>query len=293
MVTETLTRDQDRIVKKTLSKVSGMATLPAVTTRIIAIVEDPKSKPSDLHEVIRTDPALATKVLKVVNSAFYGLPSQVSSIERAIVLLGLAAVQNIAVASSITKMFRGGKISEQFDADDLWKHCIGVAVAARCLVRSVGETQRSEEAFLAGLIHDLGILIELQAFGESFGAVIGPAMAKEDTFLNCERRALGVDHQLLGSALAAKWNFPPQLVACIAYHHASSEAPTETQRLVSLIETADIFSCQQRFGLAITPASLELTPALLERAGLKQEHIEGLQQSFDQECEAALAILTG
>ena len=93
------------------------------------IVEDPESTSRDLYDVVKNDPALAAKVLKVVNSSYYGLPGQVASMDRAIVLLGLSAVQNIAIASSMTRMFRGGEINEQFSADDIWTNSVGVAVA--------------------------------------------------------------------------------------------------------------------------------------------------------------------
>src|SRR4051812_6305216 len=107
----TSTHDQ---VRAAVKKVSAIATLPEVTAEIIKIVEDPKSTATQLHKVVSHDPALVTRVLKVVNSSFYGLPGQIASIERAIVLLGLNAVKNIAVAASLGQLFRGTKLCEGF-----------------------------------------------------------------------------------------------------------------------------------------------------------------------------------
>src|SRR5207249_8849246 len=118
--------DPANIIKFAISKIGDIATLPEVTTRIISIVDDPKSTARDLHNIIKMDPALATRVLKVVNSAFYGLPGQISEIDRAIVLLGLSAVKNIAISASISRLFSGEKISDKFSARDIWKHSIGV-----------------------------------------------------------------------------------------------------------------------------------------------------------------------
>src|ERR1700679_2561963 len=99
-----------------VKKVSALATLPEVTSRIIQTVEDPRSTAAKLHQIVTHDPALVTRILKVVNSAFYGLPGQIGSVERAIVLLGLNAVKNIAVAASIGQLFRGVKLCEGFAA---------------------------------------------------------------------------------------------------------------------------------------------------------------------------------
>ena len=105
MSTATANPNTAQVIKVALSKIGDIATLPEVTTRIITVVDDPKSTARDLHNIIKNDPALASKILKVVNSAFYGLPGQVSEIDRAIVLLGLSAVKNIAISASISRLF--------------------------------------------------------------------------------------------------------------------------------------------------------------------------------------------
>src|SRR2546423_15562826 len=123
--------DPQQLVQQAIKKITAIATLPEVTSKIIEIVEDPKSTAAELHKIDSHDPALVTRILKVVNSAFYGLPGQIGSIERGIVLLGLNAVKNIAVAASLGQLFRGMKLCEEFSAKDLWTHCIGVGIVAR------------------------------------------------------------------------------------------------------------------------------------------------------------------
>src|SRR5437762_528124 len=145
--------DPQQLVEQAIKKVATISTLPEVTTRIIRTVEDPKSTASQLHQIVTHDPALVMRILKVVNSAFYGLPGQIASVERAIVLLGLNAVKNIAVAASLGQMFRGGKLCEGFAAKDLWTHCIAVGVSARELSKQL-KLPLGEEALLAAMIHD-------------------------------------------------------------------------------------------------------------------------------------------
>src|SRR3954470_8056160 len=153
------------LVTDALKKVTTIATLPEVTARIVSTVEDPKSTAAQLHKIVAHDPALVTRILKVVNSAFYGLPGQIGSVERAIVLLGLNAVKNIAVAASLGQLFRGVKLCEGFTARDLWTHCIAVGVAARDMARQM-KVPVADEAFLAGMIHDVGILVALHVYPE-------------------------------------------------------------------------------------------------------------------------------
>src|SRR5438105_11594558 len=164
------TPDVSALVAEAIKKVTTIATLPEVTSHIVATVEDPRSTASQLHRIISHDPALVTRILKVVNSAFYSLPGQIGSIERAIVLLGLNAVKNISVASSLGQMFRGVKLCEGYTAKDLWRHCIAVGVVARELAKQM-KLPLADEAFLAGMIHDIGILVSLQTAPESLRSV--------------------------------------------------------------------------------------------------------------------------
>ena len=186
--------DPKQRVAEAVKKVTAIATLPEVTAKIITTVEDPRSSASQLHKIVAHDPALVTRILKVVNSAFYGLPGQIGSIERAIVLLGLNAVKNIAVAASLGQLFRGAKLCDGFTAKDLWTHCIAVGVAARELARQM-KLPMADEAFLAGMIHDVGILISLQLSPEQMQAV-------------CERRQ-GEHRQLLRAGARNHRDGPP------------------------------------------------------------------------------------
>jgi hypothetical protein len=153
--------DNSAAVMAAVKKVSTIATLPEVTAQIIKTVEDPKSSACQLHKIVSHDPALVTRILKVVNSAFYGLPGQIGSIERAIVLLGINAINNIAVAASLGQNFRGPKLCDGFADKDLSTHCIAVGVTAREMAKQM-KVPVADEAFIAGMIHDVGILVSLQ-----------------------------------------------------------------------------------------------------------------------------------
>lgn len=250
MLTATLP-DKNEVVAAALKKVTTIATLPEVTAKIVATVEDPKSTAAQLHKIVAHDPALATRILKVVNSAFYGLPGQIGSVERAIVLLGLNAVKNIAVAASLGQLFRGVKLCEGFTAKDLWTHCIAVAVTARELARQM-KVPIADEAFLAGLIHDTGLLVALQTWPEQIKAACEAAKTSERSFLELERELVGADHQQLGQGLAELWKFPRACQLVAGFHHQPTMLADNARLLVTIVYVADTLACQANKGFNLT-----------------------------------------
>lgn len=260
-------------VTAAVKKVSTIATLPEVTSQIIATVEDPKSTATQLHRIVSHDPALVTRILKVVNSAFYSLPGQIGSIERAIVLLGLQGVKNIAVAASLGQLFRGVKLCDNFTAKDLWKHCIAVGVGARELARHL-KLAIVDEAFLAGMIHDIGILVSLQTAPEALRKVCEAAKKQpSDGFDFCamEREMIGYDHQMLGAKLAEMWKFPHSCQLVARHHHDPQSLPEGEHQLVWLVYASDILAAQAKQGFNLTAVNEQLDLACLSRLSLSAE----------------------
>ncbi len=281
------------IVDKALATVGDVATLPEVTIKIIHIVEDPKSTARDLHDVIKNDPALSVKILKVVNSAFYGLPGQVASVDRAIILLGLSAVKNIAIAASIARLFKGKRISEQFTAADLWRHSVSVAVAANSIAKILSHPVMADEIFVGGLIHDIGTLIERQVFPEQFAEVIRRCMTEEGAdFLEREREIIGADHQAFGVGLTTKWKFPRHLRAAVGFHHNPEALSEELRNMAVLIQVADILSCQEKVGFYLTAQNGVIAAEMLDALSVTQAQIDDVRAALPQKLAEAEATLS-
>ncbi len=272
--------DSQALIADALRKVSTIATLPEVTARIIRTVEDPKSTASLLHKIVSHDPALVTRILKVVNSAFYGLPGQVGSIERAIVLLGLNAVKNIAVAASLGQLFRGAELCAGYSAKDLWTHCIAVAVTARELARQM-KSPIADEAFLAGMIHDVGLLVSLQLWPEKLRQVCETAKAKQQNFCEVERAILGVDHQQLGHGLAEQWKFPRTCQLVAGFHHQPQTLSDDNRLLVTLVHIADVLCCQSSHGFNLTASTETIDPTLLRDMKIDPSIVEQVRGNLD------------
>ena len=216
-------------------RIEHVATLPEVAVGIMEIVDDPDSSAKDLNRIIARDPALAARVLKVVNSSFYGLPRQIGSINRAISLLGLNAVKHVAIAASLARIFRGGPLGDRFAPRDLWDHSVAAATAAR-VVASAARRKCADEAFLAGLVHDVGIMVELQLdrtrLREVFANLAFDAEGRPlGDFRLAERTQFYADHCDFGSALAERWKFPRSLALACAHHHDPREAPAESREM--------------------------------------------------------------
>ncbi len=286
------TTDQTKvIVDKAIASIGDIATLPEVTIKIIQIVEDPKSTARDLHEIIKGDPALSVKVLKVVNSAFYGLPGQVASVDRAIILLGLSAVKNIAIAASIARLFKGRRISAEFSASDLWRHSVAVAVAAHDIAKVSPHPAMPDEIFVAGMIHDIGMMVERQAFPDEFTQVIEACVADGTSFMECERQIIGADHQAFGVGLTTKWKFPRHLRAAVGFHHSPESLSPELRNIALLIQLADVLSCQDQLGFYLTAQDSAITEEMLDVLKITTEQLEEIRAELPDKLADAEASL--
>ncbi len=281
--------DADTIVQEAVSKVTAIATLPEVTARIITTVEDPKSSAAQLHRIVAHDPALVTRILKVVNSAFYGLPGQIASIDRAIVLLGLNAIKNIAVAASLGQLFRGVKLCDGFTAKDLWAHCIAVAVTSRELAREM-KLPIVDEAFLGGMIHDIGLLVALQVWPDKLQQVCDKALGGGD-FCQIERDISGVDHQQLGQAMTEHWKFPRACQLVAGHHHKPDLLPPDQRALTALVFVADTLCAQRKIGFNLTAVNQQITIADLDPLPINSTVLERVCAGLDEKISAAASML--
>jgi HD-like signal output (HDOD) protein len=286
----TAATDPHARVLDAVKKVNSFATLPEVTSKIIATVEDPKSTAGTLHKIVSHDPALVTRIMKVVNSAFYGLPGQIGSIERAIVLLGLNAIKNIAVAASLGQLFRGAKLCDGFTPKDLWTHCIAVGVTARELARQM-KLPVADEAFLAGMIHDVGLLISLQTAPEQLRQVCEAAKTSDHAFIDLEREVMGMDHQQLGSCLAEQWRFPKNCQLVAGYHHQPSALGDGNRMLVTLVYVADTICCQSTHGFNLTAMHQRLDELELRDVQLDATLVARTAANLDELVKVASTLL--
>lgn len=280
------TSEKTQMVEMAIREISHIATLPEITLKIVELVEDPRSTAQDLHKVIANDPALCSRILKVVNSSFYGLPGQIGSINRAIVLLGLNAVKNIAIAASLAKLFRGGEMSPHFSARSLWEHSVGAAGACKLIADRL-KFGFGDEAFLAGLIHDIGIMVEMQYDRNRLVEVI--AELGVDTMgipsrcmLEVENEIFGASHQEFGKALCERWKFPHTFSMVTGHHHDPMSLPPENRTLVCVVYLADRLVPLVSEGFRLDLLSLDIDAAVRDELQLTNDKIEDLTEALPE-----------
>ena len=204
-------------------------------------------------DAIRHDPALSGKILKTVNSAFYGQSQTISTISRAVVVLGLSAVKTLALGFSLVANLKEAG-DTGFDHVGYWRRSLYTATAARTLSQHIRYVRR-EEAFIGGLLQDLGVVAMSQAFGDQYGQLMRQAGADHASLRGLEQEAFGMDHAEVSAALAEEWKLPPLLVAPIRYHENPEGAGEDVLPLVRSValgnRVAEIFLSEETSGGAL------------------------------------------
>jgi putative nucleotidyltransferase with HDIG domain len=214
-----------------------------------------------VEEVIRADQSLAARMLKLVNSAFFALTSRVSTIHHAAVILGMDALRNTAIAVCTYESLSGCHDNPQFDRRAFWEHAVAVAVLAKELARET-KFKQPDEAFVAGLLHDLGKVVLDKYFPDEFARALAMCRAKELPLLECEEELLGFSHCTAGAEVARQWNFPQQLVDAIGQHHDPSPAGP----LSGFVVVANGLAKAWKVGASGNPMLGTLTPAVCKQA---------------------------
>jgi HD-like signal output (HDOD) protein len=290
MTVETALGTNQRIAEL-VGDLDRIITLPQVAARILMTVNDPRSTPADLHRIIANDPALVAGILKQVNSSYYSRGAKIDSVERAIILLGYGAVRNLAMSATIGKLFPHVDLCDNFGARDVWMHCIAVATAAREMARHYC-LPLAEPAFLAGIVHDVGLLVELQVCPDRLGNVCRRAAAGEARFSTLEMELIGCTHAELGGALARRWGFPDFCHAAAAFHHFPALADPEHRQLVALIYAADTLCCDDAIGFDLT-ARDQLTDAVSGNDMVPPRIIESVRENLPGVLNDAILALSG
>jgi len=210
-------------------------------------VENPKTSASEISKVLSRDPVLAAKILSVVNSAYYGFPRKISTISHAIMILGFNDIKNMALSVSVFDAFKGRQ-REGLDLEEFWKHSIGVGVCARQLGKRV-KYPEAEEAFIAGLLHDIGKIAFQKYMSTEYKDIVQYAVDNNIWITESERRSLeGDDHTSMGGLVAEKWKLPSKLINAITDHHDPVSPKGDINMLTALVHAGDVFSRIRKIG---------------------------------------------
>ncbi len=230
----------DERVEEIIDDIAGLPTLPSILENLNKLMMNPDTSANDVAELIQKDPAITSKILRVVNSSFYGFPRRIKTITHAIVILGFNTVKSIVLSTSIFEMF--GEDEQEgglFNHREFWRHSIGCGAAARVISQKTDLSTEGEEFFIAGLLHDLGKIVLDQHLEEEFGKVLNYTREHDCLIVEAEEEVLDITHAELAAWLFDEWNLSESIIECAQYHHHPSRA-SDHQEAASIVHLADL-----------------------------------------------------
>jgi len=257
-----------------VNKVEDIKVLPEIINKIIALTDDPDSTVHDIEKVILQDQVLTTKILRLANSAYYGYARKISTVSQATVLLGFQAIKGIALASTVrtylTKELKGYSLEK----NELWSQSQTCAIISRFIAKTI-KYPNPEEAYIAGLLRDIGKTILNQHMEREYMEVLSKMEENNVSFLEAEKEVLGFGHAEVGEKVAEKWLLPKKLVEAIGYHH-NPEMATINPLLVSIVHVADAITMMMGVGLGLDGLSYGLSPMALDNLELDELEFQNI-----------------
>ncbi|MGM0607924.1 MAG: HDOD domain-containing protein [Candidatus Muiribacteriota bacterium] len=274
---------------KIIKQIEEVPTLPVIVSKVLEVANSQNSTAKDLNDVIKQDQALTTKTLKLVNSAYYGFPRTVTKITEAIVILGFNAVKNLALSVSVCKLFN--KKGDEFDRKELWKHSVGVAVSTGIIAKKCKMNIDTEELFISGLLHDIGLIVCDQFIHEEFIKCLKLAENKELPIEIVEKEIYGMDHAMIGKKTTEIWKLPSKICSVIGFHHQPQYAYADSKKDTSVIYLADLVCKLKQFGFDGDKAIPKLRTEPFSNLGLGKSDIKEVSAEFDKEIQKAKDFL--
>ncbi len=282
-------------LRSKIKDIKDLPTLPLVVTRILQLVSDQESSVDDAANLIRTDHAIAAKILKVVNTAFYGFPKRITTISQAVVILGFNPIKHLLLSVSVFDLFRDKNNDRvSFDLKKFWGHSLGTAVASEMIAKTTGYPQ-PEEAFLAGLLHDLGKIILCLYLPDEFSQALDTVLKQELYFYQAEKKVFETDHGLIGKWVADKWNLPPLLVSAIRNHHQTptfiKKLEPASAQLTAIVKIADGIIKREDIGFSGDYRIPAKEPELLDFIGLSDSDYDQVFIKLKEGIQKAAEVL--
>lgn len=275
---------------------AAVARLPSLSTTVAKVLKtcnNPQSSPNELNRLIALDPVLAGQVLRLINSAYYSLCQPVSSLTRAIIMLGVNTVKNLVLSCAILQQLRAANTFRALSAETFWQHSVAVGVIAKCIAVATGvPLAEQEDFFVGGLMHDLGKIPLDQQFADDYGLALDLAHHNRWSTDLAERVVLGIDHTSVGGLIAKKWQLSPTFFDVLACHHRPDESQPTSQKRVFIVALADRYArLLERDHPAEIPTDMEDAAVVLTRVGMDWPSLDRLRDTVLDEIEKAKIFL--
>jgi len=273
--------------------ISRMPSLSTTVTKVLEICNNPDISPNDLNRVISFDPVLTGQVLRLINSVYYSLPNKTTSLTRAIIILGLNTVKNLALSTAVLQRLSLKRSFKNLPTDDFWIHslCVGVIAKSLASIRGVPVTER-EEYFIAGLLHDLGKIPLNNLFPDKYAQVLESTKLRQDSLYQVENTVFEIDHSTVGKMVAEKWSLGGTIIDSVYYHHNPDKAKEENRHFIAVVALANISANIFKIGSSgdHLPDG-HMVNDILEQVGIDRTTLLGLRETVLDEIEKAKIFL--
>jgi len=266
--------------------IANVPTLPEIVRRVMRIVHEPTTSAKDVAFIIGQDLALSAKVLRLANSAFYGIPRSITSINNAVVVLGFKVISTIVLGLTVFDMFPRDKKSALFNRTAFWRHCTSCGAISRFLVEQMTMffPFDAEEAFCAGLLHDIGKVVMEQYLHDDFHKALRFAKSNKMSLFEAEKESLGYTHTEVAGWLTSKWELPANLVAPLVFHHRPSKAK-DCADMATLCHYADFLCYELKLTISEDCIAPFLDHAQVKRLGISEHGLEKVKIRLGEELE--------
>ena len=270
-------------LEATIKRIHFVSSLPHVALRVMEVAQDPRSGAQELKEAMETDPSLCARVLKCVNSSAYALRNPISSLQHAIAYLGSKQIRNLAMSAAVSELFKQQCAIGTYQRAELWKHLVAVGIAARMIAMRC-RMNNFEDMFLAGLLHDIGIVLEDQ-YAHALFCDVMTSLRSDASLSVVEREVIGFDHTALAHRMARDWKFPESIAAAVRHHHAAAQYKGEHLDVVRCVEAANII-CSLKGITSVGANLVAFSAETFAALSLAKEDIVVLAGDLDREIEA-------
>lgn len=254
-----------------MDDVKSFPSMPAAALKLLTLLKDENTSNVQIEQILRYEPGLTANILKMTNSAFFGLSKKIGSIRQAVLLIGWKKLIQIVLASCVSAIIDKPVQGYDLSAGDLWRHCVAVSVASELLVKEL-KLPVPEEMFTAALLHDVGKMVLGRYIKEDIALIDGEEMQCL-SFEQVERSMFGIDHAEIGADILRNWSFPPTMISAVRWHHDPDAAP-KSSHLIDVVHVADVLCVMSGIGVGREGLQYRPSPTACERIGLTEEHLE-------------------
>lgn len=277
--------------EKLIENFKKIRTLPHIVTRLVQLVNDEDSTLQDFEEVIRLDPALVARLLTLVNSSYFGLTRKVDSISRAVALLGMKNLHNIAVTDAIQGMLRSNSGSTEFSPQQLWLHSAASGICCKMIAERIF-TINGDDAYLCGILHDIGLIVEMESEPETFLQMIDLLAQEDSSITDVEHQLFQTDHGQIGYLLSKEWRIPDAIAEAIRDHHYNS-THLDPKSPTGILQMSEYIIQQLNFPAIKQASPMTLPTSLAVHIQANVEEYKVLAEDLPEELEKTQKMYGG